>query len=44
MATLLHEVIHNVTGLLDEDIEAALGPKVRSSADITNKLKGDCIH
>ena len=47
-AVLLHELIHNVTGLTDPDIENALypggyDPNANSDTLITQKLISDCL-
>jgi hypothetical protein len=42
--TLLHEVLHNVTGLTDPDIQKDLGIGVTpNTVNITNKLMDDCL-
>lgn len=44
MAVTMHEVIHNLTGLTDADIQKALGlPDSNVTDNITQKLKGDCF-
>ncbi len=44
IAVVLHEVLHNVTGLTDTDIQRALGLKGTSvSNNITQKLLKDCF-
>jgi len=43
-ATAFHEVIHNITGMTDPDIQRALGLKENvPSENITKKLEGDCF-
>jgi hypothetical protein len=43
-ATALHEILHNVTGLTDNDFQRALGlPESRISNNITQKLLKDCF-
>jgi hypothetical protein len=44
-AMIAHEVVHNVTGLTDEDIQSRLGLKVDSNntKNISDKLKQDCF-
>jgi hypothetical protein len=40
----MHEVIHNMTGLTDPDIQRALGlDETKPSDNITQKLKKDCF-
>jgi RHS repeat-associated protein len=44
IANVLHEVLHNVTGLTDPDIERLLHlPETEASDAITQKLKKDCF-
>jgi hypothetical protein len=44
ISTVLHEVLHNVTGLTDPDIEKALSLAQNGVSDvITQKLKTDCF-
>jgi RHS repeat-associated protein len=43
VGTLFHEVVHNVTGLTDSDIQRSLGlPESPITSNITNKLMKDC--
>jgi RHS repeat-associated protein len=44
MATLLHEVLHNILGKTDKQIQNALGLKVQQkSENISTQLKKDCF-
>jgi RHS repeat-associated protein len=44
LATVMHEVLHNVTGLTDSDIQRKLGlDENKPSHNITEKLKKDCF-
>ena len=44
LAVLLHEILHNITGLTDSDIQSALGlPETNVSDNITQKLLRDCF-
>ena len=41
---VLHEVMHNITGLTDADIQKALGLSQQSdTSNIANKLVSDCL-
>jgi hypothetical protein len=41
---VLHEVLHNITGYTDPDIQLRLGlPQVAASNNITQKLITDCF-
>jgi RHS repeat-associated protein len=40
---VLHEVLHNVTGLTDPDIQGDLGLPEAASNNITQRLIGDCF-
>lgn len=41
---LLHELLHNITGMVAGDIQTALGlPTNKASQNIGDKLKGDCF-
>ncbi|MGC1483395.1 MAG: hypothetical protein WA789_06335 [Candidatus Acidiferrum sp.] len=43
-AMIAHEVVHNVTGLTDSEIQSALSLKVSEiTKNISDKLKGDCF-
>lgn len=43
-ANMMHEVIHNMTGLTDADIQRALGlSQDQPSSNISRKLKQDCL-
>ena len=43
-AIMLHELLHNVTGLTDQDIQSSLGLKIGQPSDnITQKLLKDCF-
>jgi len=44
MATVLHEVLHNVSGLTDPDLQRRLGlPESSVTDNITKKLLNDCF-
>ena len=44
LATVLHEILHNVTGLSDDAIQTALGLSTSQvSNNITQKLLKDCF-
>jgi RHS repeat-associated protein len=44
MGTLFHEVVHNVSGLTDSDIQRALNlPESPATKNITDKLMKDCF-
>jgi hypothetical protein len=44
LAIVLHEVLHNVTGLTDYDLQSKLGlPQSKISDNITQKLLQDCF-
>jgi hypothetical protein len=44
LGTDLHEVLHNITGLTDEEMQSKLGLTVGApSVNITNKLILDCF-
>lgn len=44
LSVIFHEVLHNVTGLTDEDIQGKLGlDQNKPSHNITEKLKKDCF-
>jgi len=40
---MLHEILHNVTGLTDGDIQSALGLGGGVSNNITQRLIKDCF-
>jgi hypothetical protein len=42
-ATALHEILHNVTGLTDPDIQRRFGLPEGISDNITKKLLKDCF-
>jgi RHS repeat-associated protein len=42
VATMMHELIHNATGLTDPDIQRALGLPSGASRNISDRLKKDC--
>ena len=43
-AMLLHEILHNITGKFDEDLQGSLGvPVGAASQNIGDKLKRDCL-
>ena len=43
-AMIAHEVVHNVTGFTDDEIQSRLGLKVSNiTKNISNKLKSDCF-
>jgi hypothetical protein len=43
LGTMLHEILHNVTGLTDGDIQSALGLGGGVSNNITQRLIKDCF-
>jgi hypothetical protein len=44
LSTVLHEVLHNVTSLTDQDIQRLFGlPQAQVTANITQKLLKDCF-
>jgi len=43
LATVMHEVLHNVTGMTDQQIQGRLGLPRASSNNITGKLRADCF-
>jgi RHS repeat-associated protein len=43
MATVFHEVLHNITGMTDPDIQRALGLPENGSSNITNRIVKDCF-
>jgi ribosomal protein S2 len=44
MATLMHEVLHNITGKTDDQLQDALKLKVQDdTSNISHKLQKDCI-
>jgi hypothetical protein len=43
-AILMHEAIHNATGLTDPEIQSLLNLAVGSSVNITNAVMDNCIY